>query len=255
MVELTVAEDVCDAHIHVGEIPDYRVSFTIDDLTKIMDKYKIARSLVFSSFVNPENVTSRLVEASRNDDRLYVLLRAQPVKYQDPQYLRTMEKLLQDKSRVVGVKINPSLERHRLTDAIYTDLLAMLDDNEAVLLLHCGRWVEMSGWHYGVEVARKHPHIKVILAHMGGTHPDLSYPAIEAARGIPNIYMDTSQTRQVFVLREGVERLGASRIFFGSDMPWGNYLQNLLGVQELELLEKDMNSILRENFNRIIGGL
>jgi predicted TIM-barrel fold metal-dependent hydrolase len=64
--------------------------------------------------------------------------------------------------------------------------------------------------------------------------------------------MDTSQTRQLVVIQRGIERLGAERILWGSDMPWGDYLQNLVGIPALNLDESTENKILRENYSRLL---
>jgi predicted TIM-barrel fold metal-dependent hydrolase len=202
--------------------------------------------------VNPEKETGRIIRVLRNNREIYAMIRANPENYSQPHFLKSFEGLLRSNDHVIGLKVNSSTEKHRITDSIYEGVLQILNDHRGVLMLHCGRWVEMSGWQYGVEVARKYPKTKVILAHMGGTHPDLSFPAIEASKQLSNVYMDTSQTRQLVVIQRGIERLGAERILWGSDMPWGDYLQNLIGISQLGLSETTMNMVLRENFRRMI---
>lgn len=252
-MKLDLPEGVCDAHVHVGDyFSRIDLSFPLEKLTKIMDKYRIESALVSSSEVNLEKETRRIIKALRNNRKLYALIRTDPTNYKLPEYLRTTERLLQNNDRIIGLKVNPSTEKHRITDDVYKGALEILNDRNAVLLLHCGRWVKMSGWHYGIEIAKQYPKLKMILAHMGGTHPDLSFPAIEASRPLTNVWMDTSQTRQIVVLKRGIEKLGAERILFGSDMPWGDYLQNLVGILQLKLNESDLNKVLRENFKTII---
>ena len=254
-MKIDLPEMVCDVHVHVGDyFSGINLSFPLEKLAKIMDKYRIESALVFSSVTNSEKETRRIIKVLKNNPKIYALMRTDPENYKLREYLKSFERQLQTNDRIVGLKINPSTEKHRITDATYKEALEILNDNGAVLLLHCGRWVEMSGWHYGVEIAKQYPKIKVILAHMGGTHPDLSFPAIEASKKLSNIYMDTSQTRQIIVIKRGVETLGAERIFFGSDMPWGDYLQNLIGILQVELDEHQLNNILKENFYREIVG-
>lgn len=251
---ITLPEDVSNAHVHVGTVPGLRLRFNLKDLTRIMDKWRIGHALVFSSHVRPDLETSHIIKAMNNDRRLYGLVRSHPPNYSTPGFLKWFTRLLQENSRVVGVKLNPSTEKHKVTETLYAPTLEILNDQEAVLLLHCGRWVEMSGWQYGIEIANKYPKIKVILAHLGGTHPDLSFEAIAASKEISNIYMDTSQTRQIDVIRHAIQELGSDRILFGSDMPWGDYVQNLIGIVQLALPETVMNKILRQNFNILIKG-
>jgi len=261
-MKLIIPEQVCDSHIHIGYFPQLKITFTLNDLISLMDKYTIASALIFPSFFDVDkqmdnilNVVQRRKSQLGTHDRkkIYALLRSTPQTYTSNAFLKRLETLLESR-QVVGMKINSSVERHRITDGLYRNCLETLNRYGAILLLHCGRWVEMSGWQYGVKTAKKYPKIKVILAHMGGTHPDLSFPAIEDAKNIPNIYFDTSQTRQTVVIKKGIETLGASRILFASDMPWGDYVQNLVGITQLDLDEETLNKILKNNFNKLIKG-
>lgn len=253
-MKIDLPEDVCDFHVHVGDyFSGINLSFRLERLLKIMDRYKIQAALVSSSETNSDKETRRIITALKNNTKLYALIRTNPDNCERREYLKSLERLLRSNDRVIGLKINPSTEKHRVVDTIYKRALEILNDYGAILLLHCGRWIEMSGWNFGLEVAKQYPRMKVILAHMGGTHPDLSFPAIEASKQLSNIYMDTSQTRQLIVIRKGIEKLGAQRILFGSDMPWGDYLQNLIGILQLELNETVLNKVLRENFYTIMA--
>ncbi len=258
-MKINLPEQTCDSHIHIGYFPQFKIRFTLDDLTSLMKKYKIKSALVFPTFFSGSNsdmdkeMAKIILAVHRNRKKIYALLRSDPSIYRSYNFLYRLKDLL-EKDLVVGMKINPSTERRRVTDGVYKDCLDVLNSYGAILLLHCGRWVEMSGWQYGVKIAKKYPKIKVILAHMGGTHPDLSFPAIRAAKTIPNIYFDTSQTRQTVVIKKGIETLGASKILFASDMPWGDYVQNLVGITQLDLDEETLNKILKTNFNKLIKG-
>lgn len=252
-MKLDLPEGVCDIHVHVGDyFSVLDLSSPLETLRKTMEKYRMEAALVFSGDTNPEKETRRIINALRKDRGLFALIRSDPENYNMPKYQRYLKRLLHGNDRIIGLKVNPSTEKHRITDSIYTGVLEILNDNNAVLLLHCGRWLEMSGWQYGIEIAKLYPKMKVILAHMGGTHPDLSFPAIEASREINNVYTDTSQTRQIVVLKRGIERLGAERILFGTDLPWGEYLQNIVGIISLGLDESTENKILRENFKKLV---
>ena len=253
-MKIKVPDYVCDSHVHVGEyFTGIELSFPIESLLKITRKYKIDKVLVSSSEMNTERENKFIVKKATNNPHIYALIRERAETYKRERFLKSLEKTFQNNDKIVGLKVNPSTEKHTITDPIYKRALEILNDHSLVILLHCGRWIEMSGWHYGIEIAKRYPKIKVILAHMGGTHPDLSFPAIQASRPLNNVYMDTSQTRQLIVLKRGIEKLGVERILFGSDMPWGDYLQNLIGVLQFELKESDLNKVLRQNFCSVIA--
>ena len=250
-MELLLPVDVCDAHIHIGKFPALNCSFSIADVEREMERYEISHCLVFSSEDGKHRLTEKIIEAGESNPGIHCLFRSRLRDYLDDGYLRYAEKLLQEK-KVLGIKINSSTEKHRSTDSIYEKPLALCDDYGALVLMHCGRWVEMSGWVFALDVARKYPKATVVLAHMGGTHPDLAIPAIDDAKKLSNVLFDTSQTRQLSVLQYAVEQLGADRLLFASDMPWGNYLQNIVGMLQVDMGESDMHKILRGNFLKLL---
>lgn len=250
-MELRLPEDVCDAHVHIGEFPQLRCSFMITDVEREMEKHRIEQCLVFSCQDNKRELTERIIEAAKSNSGLHCLFRSKLQDYLSDGYIRYAEKLLQERE-ALGIKINPSTERHRVTESVYEKPLTLCNDYEALVLVHCGRWVEMSGWNHALDMARKYPKATFILAHMGGTHPDLAIPAIDHAKAVANVLFDTSQTRQLSVLQYALEQLGAERLLFASDMPWGNYLQNIVGVLQIEMEESDMHKILRGNFHKLL---
>jgi len=253
-MKIDVPDHVCDAHIHVGEyFGGIEQSFPFNVLYRIMEKFKIDKVLVSSSEVNPEVENVRIIKETTKNKQIYGLIRTTPNNYTRQDYLKKLEKLFETNDKIVGLKINPSTEKHQIVDPIYANALELLNDHNLVLLVHCGRWIEMSGWHHVIPVAKRYRNIKIIMGHMGGTHPDLSFPAIDAAQPLRNVFMDTSQTRQPVVLERGIEKLGPNRILFGSDMPWGDYLQNLVGLLQLEDNENFLNKVLRENFWSLVG--
>jgi len=252
LVNIEIPEGVCDTHVHIDKFPTLGCQFMIPDLEREMKKYQISHCLVFSGKNDKRELTEKIIRASVVNPSLHCLFRSKTRDYLSDSYLRYAEKLLQEK-KVLGIKINPSFERHRVTDSIYEKPLALCEDYEALVLIHCGRWIEMSGWGFALDVARKYPKVTFILAHMGGTHPDLAIPAIDGAKDLENVLFDTSQTRQLSVLRYSLEHLGSDRMLFASDMPWGNYLQNMLGLLQIDLEESELHKILRGNFNKLIG--
>lgn len=260
-LNIVLPEGVCDSHIHVGSFPIIQTKFDMYQMVQLMDKYKLQNVLVSSSHpgeisnsfthLGSDKVTKNLIRLSKEDSRIWILLRSRIENYSQTRYLKWFEKTL-DEPHIVGLKVNPSLEGYPILDKRYQQVLQLLNDKEKILLLHCGRWQERSGWNKGLLIADMYPKITVILAHMGGTHPELAYPAIDKSLPFKNVYMNTSQTRYLGIIRQGVKTLGADRILFGSDTPWGSYVQNLVGITQLRLSEKEQHQILVGNFNKVI---
>lgn len=98
----------------------------------------------------------------------------------------------------------------------------------------------------GVHVARladRYPNAKLLMAHFGGN----CYHGIRALRGYRNVWHDFSGSpfRRDDV-DYAVERVGADRIVFGSDMPI-TYLVNYGQVEEADLTEEQREMIYSKN--------
>lgn len=101
---------------------------------------------------------------------------------------------------------------------------------------------ETTGVHVA-NLARRYPEAKLLMAHFGGN----CYHGIRAVRGLRNVWHDFSGTpfRRDDV-DYAVERVGADRIVFGSDMPI-TYLVNYGQVEEAELSQEDKDRIYYKN--------
>jgi len=153
------------------------------------------------------------------------------------------------------VKFHPSFDRAPVTNGAYDDLFTWLEENHLIALIHCGRWREVSNYRFALEVAEAHPDLKVVLAHMGGNELALSLGAIEGARDLENVYLDTSNCRIPFIIEIAVKELGSRRILLGSDYPWGSLKANVWTVLDSEISEDSKRRILHGNLEKLQEGL
>jgi len=237
--------------MHIGTaITGIDITYSLNTLCRLLDKYHVSGAAISSlskkgSILKLENRT--LLKYGRTNRTLYPLLRTEPSDYLKRNVIAEVRKNLQN-HLIFGIKVNASIDKVPVTSTIYDNVLSVLDDEQAILLLHCGRWERMSSWKHGVKIAGKYPHLEVILAHMGGNHPEHSYKAITAVRKCSNVYFDTSQVMQPEVLKRALKTLGYSRILFGSDVPWGGFLQNITGIVQAFDSEKTIRAVTHDNF-------
>ncbi len=109
------------------------------------------------------------------------------------------------------------------------------------------------------EIARRHPGINVVCAHMGGLLGDFD----EVRRDLvpaENLYLDTSNATHTFTEDQLVVLFrvhGASHILFGTDWPW--FLHGAEKEKVLSLLSKagfngqEQAAVLGENAARLLG--
>lgn len=159
---------------------------------------------------------------------------------------------------LVGVKFHGVFENQRVTAKFYKPIWDLLADKKAVLLIHCGRFkdgspLSNSSYIHALQIAKKFPKIKVILAHMGGNDTSVVKKAINAAENISNAYFDTSGISTPFRVEYGVKVIGAERIVFGSDFPWCSHRAMYYGVEDALISKNAKALILRKNFLKLIS--
>jgi predicted TIM-barrel fold metal-dependent hydrolase len=241
--------------MHIGtDIKGIETSYSLQSLCRIIDTYHVSKAAVSSLSETPsilERENKKLIQIGMRNPKIYPLLRILPAGYRKRHLVKKLRENIEN-HLVFGIKVNASIDGVPITSKLYEDVLNMLNEEEVVLLLHCGRLQKMSSWKHGIKVAKRHNNLKVILAHMGGTHPDYSYKAIAAAKRYDNVYLETSQVGQPQVIRRAIETVGASKVLFGSDVPWGGFLQNLVSLSQTISSEKVIYDVTRGNFCRLM---
>ncbi|MEE2814614.1 MAG: amidohydrolase family protein [Actinomycetota bacterium] len=106
-------------------------------------------------------------------------------------------------------------------DPLCDPILEYAAERRLIVLAHAWRKT-VGGFPYEstavhiAAAARRHPHTRFVMAHLGGQADS----AMNVVRDVPNVAVDTSGT----IIHAGevalaVERLGADRVVFGSDLP------------------------------------
>jgi predicted TIM-barrel fold metal-dependent hydrolase len=154
-----------------------------------------------------------------------------------------------------GIKLHPSVDRVRITDKRAKPFLEFASDNRLPVLVHCGRWQEMSSYGLALDAAALFPGADFMLSHMGGDRPDLVTGAVEGIleRRLENAYLGIEGVREYWIVRQAIDRLGAERVVFGSDFPLGHPRMYLGLVEALGLGERERDLVLGGNALRILG--
>lgn len=155
---------------------------------------------------------------------------------------------------VHGIKIHPSCDRVRISDTRVRPILDLANAYGLPVMVHCGRWEEISSYRYALEVAALYPEVDFILSHMGGDLPELEFGTIEEIEtsGISNVYLGIEGVREYWAVQNAVDRLGAERIIFGSDFPLGHPKMYLGLVDALKVDDDQRQKILAGNILRIL---
>jgi len=246
---------VNDVHVHIGKSLGVLINTSPEDITKFIDQYKLENILLMSLEQDIDQNNQTIGEMAKNDQRIYGLYWVQKNHVEFD--VECLKRGLQDKI-YVGVKFHGAFEHLPPTSDVYKPIMEVLSDNNACILIHCGRYHDgsrssVTSFEYALEIATTYPNIRVILAHMGGNDTSIVKKAVSYALGIENVYFDTSgistPVRVEVALKGG---LSSERILFGSDAMWCSFRGNYFNIVDARISEEDKINIFSNNFKKVI---
>lgn len=100
------------------------------------------------------------------------------------------------------------------------------------------------------DLARRHPHVPVIMAHLTGC----GHRGMADVCDLPNVSIDTSGSQPVAGMVEtAVRELGETRVLFGSDAPGRDFAVALARVRGSALSLRQQRLVLGGNACRLLG--
>lgn len=163
-----------------------------------------------------------------------------------------------------GIKLHPMAQGFDIRDERLQDLFSSCNEKKFAILIHCGRVSnarlnEYSDFECMLPVIEKYPNLPIILAHMADGNAEL---CLEVSRKYKNVYLDTSIVITGYPEIQNVNEpswldddevisiineVGAEKIIFGSDFPWGSPIHDLKRIMNFNLDKNQKNLIFNEN--------
>ena len=206
--------DWFDAHTHIGQNdPDGRRA-TPEEILAGLDAAGHRRALVFAMH-EPDGYRHAndavLAAAAASGGRLLPLARVSP---HAEDAVAEAERCLRLGAR--GFKLHPRSDAFGLPHPEVERVVALAHEHRAPVLFHAGRGIPNLG-EAVVDLARRYPGARLILAHAGISDLGAIAPA---ARELPNIFFDTawwhvSDHLQLYAT------IPPGQILYASDMPYG----------------------------------
>ncbi len=235
--------EIIDSHTHWGPSLTLGTAVSTHELFRQADKCGIQKIVIFpfpSTAIDDERINDRILEECRSENRFIPY-------YYIPEDLRPIPaekgfkggkwhwmRGVQDAASNYRVLEDPRLDR-------------FIEESGAVgLPIVFEEELEFTKFF----VARTNS-LKLIIPHLGllgGSPADF----LKAFAGRANIYFDTALASQDTIL-EFVKEIGAGRILFGSDVPFGNMQSELAKILGLGISEEEKSLILAGNLKRLAG--
>jgi hypothetical protein len=151
------------------------------------------------------------------------------------------------------IKLHPGLHKYPVHGKHYEPVWDYANQTEAVVLVHTWDSDPNCGPLLFTQIALAHPRARILLGHSGVTWRGYMQ-AMEAAQTAPNLFLDLSGSQHHrLILERCVDRVGAERILFGSDMPFLEASMTLSHVLMAQISDAAKEQILRKNFLSLVA--
>jgi hypothetical protein len=235
---------IFDSHMHVGSFESmFGVSLDRDGIETLMRENDIGSGVVF----HPDN--AYVAEVVESIPGLYALVWSNP---RMPGHLDEARRFL-DHPKFLGMKLHPLIDGYHPNDPLVHALVELLLERDLPVLIHCGHPIFTLPWSIE-ELVVNFPEAKVILGHMG--HGNVVYinGSIEVALRNPNVYLETSGMPMHTKIKEAAERVGPTRVLFGSDVPFHHPEVELAKVRLSGLDDALVERVLSKNGRALFFG-
>ncbi len=244
---------VNDFHVHLGKSAGIYRPLPLDQIIPYIERYNIQNIALMPFELDTDIDNQNIIKLSKKYNSIHGLFWIQKNRVQED--FNILRKELNDS--LIGVKFHGSFEKISVTNEVYSPIMELLNDKNSVLLIHCGRFKDghfdsVTSYKHAIELAKKYPKIKVVLAHMGGNDTSIVKKAVTAATSLSNVFFDTSGISTPYRVEYAVKALGPHRIIFGSDYPWCSFRGNYYNIEDSLLDEKTKHCIFYENFINLI---
>ena len=241
---------VIDFHGHTGRWDSYEVKDDAPTMLRAMDAGGIDKSCLFHIF-HPDGTPGNDETAAfvaRHPDRFIGFAYVSPLL---PEGMITELERSIDVLGLRAIKIYPPYTTWALDHEVWDPIYQFAHDRELVVIAHTGGDSTSCPDSFGRAAARFANAI-FVAGHAGNTEPYRSQ-ALEAAQRCPNFYLETCSTfRTPGVIEELVEKAGADRVLFGSDVPLMDPRSQLGKIITAAIGDADKKLVLGENARRIL---
>lgn len=233
-----------DAHVHIavkeGENPMSRP----ENVIRSMDLNGIDKIVCFTFGTGLED-QKRLAEAiAPYGDRMI------PLAYVGPRERDCADQLLYclDKLNFQGVKLHPYVSNFCVADIVLlSPIFQILEERQSYAIIHCASEDFRNHPSMFERLGRSFPNVLIQMAHMGEVM-STKY-AVDVARRIPNIYLDTAICSYAAVRRALAHC--PDKVFMGCDYPFYKFEMEIykqILVAEDTGMKQEIDDIMGGNF-------
>lgn len=247
---------IIDAHTHFAGEGRGLPPNSVEDLLYSLDMNKIDALVTCAPYSSIgkdrtyDEANQFLAESmNKAPSRILPLVRVNP--HLKENALESIQRFVGEK-RFYGVKVHPRNEAFAINSEDLAFPIAELASKLKVpILIHTGE-PDTYGFAQPTlvgDLADSFPDLTLIIGHMGKR---LYEDAICVARWFENIILETSFRSHRDIAR-AVKRVGADRVVYGSDMPFGVPEIEMMKIRVCDITPEEKDLVLGESMARILG--
>ena len=241
------------SHSSGGLVP--QTDGTLEGLRSQLRQEGVDRAVLLSIASNPKqqtNVNNFAIEANKQAD-FWAFGSVHP---DAPDALEELERLKE--AGIQGIKLHPEYQGFYADDPKMKPIYEKLSQLGLIVLFHAGMDIGFLPPYHATPKhilgALKWLDTPVVAAHWGGLS---AYPEmVEQLCGIEGLYMDLSSCYGAIprpVAQQILDKHGADRLLFASDMPWQRPSWQLRLLDTLEMTEEQREAICWKNAMQLLG--
>ncbi len=208
---------IIDSHMHLGEDLIFQTNDSETDLLSYMDENGIDGALLQTGILP--------YDARKATLRLYALTQQYPERFWGAAVLSPYMSFEEYHSFMTWAVKELGFKALKLQGYAFCaspasvqarKIFETAQELDVPVIIHTGNGVPVALPSMAIPIAREFPHLRIVLAHSGGGL--FGGEALVAAQVCENIFLETSWCT-VLDLKQFIEKLGCSRIMFGTDVP------------------------------------
>jgi uncharacterized protein len=233
-----------DLHTHIGTFDGWaNVSLDGDQLVQYMSMYNVEKSAVFFT----------------DNDLVRQTVKKYPDKLVGCYWPDPHQPDAADKVRVAltewgfkGVKLHPLFQAFLPNDKIVHPIVEHARRAKVPVLIHTGHSPFSLPWSVG-ELAETFPDVKIVMLHMGDGHGVYMEAAINVAKKMENIYLETSRMPNGSKIKEAMNVVGRDRVMYGTDVPFGDPVVEIVKATALDMSDDENELYFYQNAKNLLN--
>jgi uncharacterized protein len=241
---------IIDGHIHIGKWSNifFNYETTVEQAIEVMKTSGIESAVCLPADATPNSELFKSIN-EQNEYKFYFAAWINP---EDKELDNFLERNM---NGISLFKFHPSVQKRKITDDTYKKYIELAIENNKPIVVHCGRWQEIASYKFPLELSKKYPELKMILAHLGGDQPGLYLECAKEVKNLnsKNIYLGTESIREFYFINQVVKTVGADKIIFGSDYNLGLPKMYIPIIDSLDITNSEKELIFSGNLLRLLN--